>query len=86
MCSEGQYIATTIAQIIVELPPSEDCVFFQLLYRKCGYTAPEICGELWVKLFQKVSQYNDYKIEWHVKLYNIYHNRLAQYKRLYVKN
>ena len=82
MCSEAQYIATTIKQIIEELPPTEDSFPFQRLYRKCGYTAPEICGELWVKIFQNVSQYNDHKIEWHVKLYNIYHNRLAQYKRL----
>ena len=44
MCSEGQYIAITIKQIIEELPPSEDSYPLQSLYRKSGYTAPEICG------------------------------------------
>lgn len=84
MCSEAQYIATTIKQIIEELPPSEDSYSLQSLYRKCGYTAPEICGNLWTDVFHNVCKYNDENIDWHMRIFNIYQNRLAQYKRLYV--
>lgn len=86
MCSEAQYIAVTIKQLIEEFPVSEDCYPLQRLYRKTGYTAPEACGALWMNIYDLVSRYNDDKIHWHVKMYNIYHNRLAQYKRLYVSD
>lgn len=84
MCSRGFYIATTLKQIIEELPASEDSYPLQRLYRKTGYTAPEACDHLWMNIFQNVKNYNDENIHWHMNIFNIYQNRLAQYKRLYV--
>lgn len=86
MCSEAQYIAITIKQIIEELPVSEDSYPLQRLYRKTGYTAPEACGNLWMNIFQNVKNYNDENIDWHMRIFNIYQNRLSEYREIYVPN
>lgn len=85
MCDRGFYIATTLKQIIEQLPASVNSYHLQRLYRKTGYTAPEACNNLWMNVFEHVRNYNDENIDWHMNIFNIYHNRFHEYKKLYVK-
>lgn len=84
MCDRAFYIATTLKQIIEQLPASEESYPLQRLYRKTGYTAPEACDNLWMNVFENVKNYNDENIDWHMNIFNIYHNRFTEYKELYV--
>ena len=51
MCEEACSIARTIQALIEEIPEGEDMKMLEHLQTNVFYSAPEICHEIWHKLY-----------------------------------
>jgi hypothetical protein len=84
MCDRSNHIACTLKSLIEEIPPNEDTLVLQSLYRKVFYMAPEICDQAWVSVFNILRSNYDTGEEYQHKMCDLYNNGYREYLEKFV--
>lgn len=85
MCEEAENIADTIQRLIDLVPEDVDTHNLERLKQKAWYSAPEICRNLWQKLYTTLRHNYDTGEYYQHKMCEEYNKGYKDYLRKFIK-